>query len=200
MRAKTLDMESEQGAILARIVNAQEKVQARLLRVSRLFARAGIRYAIVGGHAVGVWVATKDESLVRTTRDVDVLVQPQDLARVREVLEADGFVYRRNAEMDMFLDSAESKDRDAVHLIYSGQFVRSDHALPAPELDDARIGTEFSVLPLEALVRTKLVAWRRKDQVHLLDLIGVGLIDCTWPEHFGEPLRARLQELLDNPE
>ena len=44
------------------------------------------------------------------------------------------------------------------------------------------------------------VSYRRKDQVHLLDLLGVGLIDSSWlprllPEH-----AARLQQLIDDPE
>ena len=46
----------------------------------------------------------------------------------------------------------------------------------------------------------KLNAFRRKDQVHLGDLISLGLIDATWlprlvPEH-----AARLQQLLDDPD
>ena len=198
--AKVLDIHSEQPEILARIVNAQEKVQARLLLVSRLLNEAGIPYAIVGGNAVAAWVATVDESLVRATRDVDVLVRPQDLARIREVLEAGGFVYRHSAEMDMFLEDADAKAGDAIHLIYAGQYVRPDHVLPAPDVDDSGIGEAFKVIPLESLVRTKLVAWRRKDQVHLLDLLSAGLIDSSWPQRFQDPLRGRLQELIDNPE
>jgi hypothetical protein len=46
----------------------------------------------------------------------------------------------------------------------------------------------------------KLTSFRRKDQVHLFDMIGVGLIDTTWPARFPPPLAVRLQELLDNPE
>jgi hypothetical protein len=38
-----------------------------------------------------------------------------------------------------------------------------------------------------------------KDKVHLLDLIGVGLIDAGWPARFPPPLGERLQQLLDNP-
>jgi hypothetical protein len=50
------------------------------------------------------------------------------------------------------------------------------------------------------LVRMKLIAFRLKDRVHLLDLIGVGLIDASWPARFPPELGSRLQELLDNPE
>ncbi len=198
--AKTLDMDTQQLEILARIVRAEEKVQLRLFRVSRLLNEAQIPYAIIGGHAVAAWVATKDESLVRATRDVDVLVKPEDIARIREVLEADGFIYRHVAEMDIFLDDSDAKVGDAVHLIFSGRKVRPDHVLPAPDVDNSGIGEDFSVIPLESLVRTKLVAWRRKDQVHLLDLLGAGVIDASWTHRFQEPLCGRLQELIDNPE
>ncbi|HEX3869970.1 MAG TPA: hypothetical protein VHV77_06020, partial [Pirellulales bacterium] len=58
---------------------------------------------------------------------------------------------------------------------------------------------EFQVMTLEALVRMKLIAYRRRDQVHLLDMIHVGLIDVTWPARFPAPLGARLQQLLDDP-
>jgi len=46
----------------------------------------------------------------------------------------------------------------------------------------------------------KLTSFRRKDQVHLLDMIGVGLIDSGWPSRFPPPLAERLQSLLDTPE
>jgi hypothetical protein len=46
----------------------------------------------------------------------------------------------------------------------------------------------------------KLTSFRRKDQVHILDLIGVGLVDQKMLEKYPPELAARLQELLDNPE
>jgi hypothetical protein len=58
---------------------------------------------------------------------------------------------------------------------------------------------QFRVLSLEALVRMKLTSFRLKDQVHLQDMIGVGLIDATWPARFPPELAARLQQILDNP-
>jgi hypothetical protein len=197
---KVLDMETEQAEILARILRAEEKVHRRLARVTALLEKAQIPYAVIGGHAVAAWVATVDESLVRATRDVDILVEPADLKRIRGVLEPDGFVYRHVAEMDIFLDDAGAKIGDAVHLIFAGQKVRPDHVLPAPPVTGSVSEAGFKVVPLESLVRTKLVAWRDKDRVHLRDLIGVGLIDSTWPQRFQDPLRSRLQELIDNPE
>ena len=56
------------------------------------------------------------------------------------------------------------------------------------------------VLDLPALVRMKLTSFRRKDQVHLLDLLGVGLIDPSWVARFPPELGARLQHLIDTPD
>jgi hypothetical protein len=33
-----------------------------------------------------------------------------------------------------------------------------------------------------------------------LDMIGVGLIDASWPAYFEPPLNVRLQTLIDDPE
>jgi hypothetical protein len=46
----------------------------------------------------------------------------------------------------------------------------------------------------------KLTSYCRKDQVHLLDLIDVGLIDEGWFDRLPPELSARLKELIDNPE
>ena len=54
-------------------------------------------------------------------------------------------------------------------------------------------------LTLQALVRMKLNANRRKDQVHVLDMIDVELIDESWCERFPPELAVRLKELIDNP-
>lgn len=56
------------------------------------------------------------------------------------------------------------------------------------------------MLSLEALVRMKLTSYRRKDQVHLLDMLGIELIDATWPARYPAELAARLQHLIDTPD
>jgi hypothetical protein len=45
----------------------------------------------------------------------------------------------------------------------------------------------------------KLTSYRLKDRVHILDMIGVGLLDATWPARLPAPLGDRLQRLLDDP-
>ena len=59
---------------------------------------------------------------------------------------------------------------------------------------------EFQMLALDALVRMKLTSFRRKDQVHIQDLMGVGLVDERWCDRLAPPLAARLRELLADPD
>src|SRR5881396_2368683 len=99
---------------LDRMVRAVEKVRERLLRATAALEKAGIPYAVAGGNAVAVWVTRVDESAVRNTRDVDILIRRADLAAVKTALEGAGFVYRHSAGVDIFLDGAVAKARDAV--------------------------------------------------------------------------------------
>ena len=178
---------------------AAEKVKERLSRATRSLDAAGVRYAVAGGNAVAEWVGRVDEDAVRTTRDVDLLVRRDDLPAVRAALEAAGFVYHRVLNVDAFVDGPHGKPSGGVHLLFAGERVRPSDAHPLPDLDESERAVGFQVTTLESLVRMKLIAYRRKDQVHLLDLIGVGLVDATWPARLPPPLGERLQQLLDDP-
>ncbi len=186
-------------ALWERMNRAVEKVQERLEKTTHTLETADIPYAIIGGNAVRAWVAQADEAAVRTTRDVDILLRRSDLQRAISVMEAAGFVYRHSAGNDMFLDHAEAKARDAVHVLLAGEKVRDTDLLPAPDVNDSVRVDGHNTLSLEALVRMKLNVFRRKDQMHLVDMLDVGLIDETWTSRFGPDLAARLQELIDDP-
>lgn len=182
-----------------RALMAAEKVKERLRRATKALDNAGVPYAVAGGNAVAEWVARVDEDAIRNTRDVDLLVRRADLAAARIALEAAGFVYHQLLEVDMFIDGPEGRPSGGVHILFAGEKVRPEYEHASPELDESERAAEFQVTSLQALVRMKLIAYRRKDQVHLLDLIGVGLIDATWPARFPPPLSDRLQQLLDDP-
>jgi hypothetical protein len=183
-----------------RVVNAVEKVKQRLLRAASSLERAKIPYAIAGGNAVALWVARVDETAVRNTRDVDVMIRRNDLAAARHALEAAGFVYRHTAGVELFLDGPTGKPREAVHVIFAGEQVREHEPAANPDIADAELAEGFRVLSLPALVQIKLTAFRDKDRVHLRDLIDVGLIDSRWLSRLPEPLANRLKQLLEHPE
>src|SRR5271166_1596461 len=164
-----------------RALMAAEKVKERLRRATRALDNAGVPYAVVGGNAVAEWVARIDDEAVRNTRDVDLLVRRADFAATRTALEAAGFVYHHLLDVDVFIDGPQGKPSAGVHLLFAGEKVRPDDEHPCPELDESERAAEFQVVALFALVRMKLLSWRLKDRVHLLDLVQVGLIDATWP-------------------
>jgi hypothetical protein len=183
------------------MVRAVEKVKQRLLRAARALEKARVPYAVIGGNAVAAWVSRVDEAAVRNTQDVDVLLRRSDLDAATAALAEDGFVRRHVASIDLFLDGPQAKARDALHVVFAGEKVRPEYVLPAPDVTeiDPAMGS-FKVLTLEALVRMKLTSFRRKDQVHLQDMLEVGLIDTTWLPRLPPELAARLQHLIDTPE
>ena len=187
-------------ALWARIERAVDVVKDRMRRVVEALNSADIPYAIVGGNAVQHWVAQVDESVVRNTRDVDIILNRCDLPRAIEVLERAGFIYRHSASVDMFLDGPNAKARDAVHVVFAGEKVRPEYPEPVQLIDNYALIQEARTLPLENLVRMKLTSFRDKDRVHLRDMIDVGVIDDAWLPRLPTELAARLKELLDDPD
>lgn len=182
------------------MVRAVERVRERLLRATAALEAGGVEYAVAGGNAVAAWVATVDTAAVRNTQDVDILLRRSDIDAADRSLQHAGFIRRHVAGLDLFLDGAEASARDAVHVVIAGEKVREDYALLAPEVTEAQKFDQFRVLSLDALVRMKLTSFRRKDQVHLQDMLDVGLLDVTWTARLPGDLGARLQHLIDTPE
>jgi hypothetical protein len=187
-------------ALWDRIETAVEKVRDRLRRVTRALNAANIPYAVIGGNAVQHWVSQVDESVVRNTQDVDIILNESDLQNAIPVLESAGFIFRQSAGVTMFLDGPNAKARDAVHVVFAGKKVREDYSEPVPSIDEFEWIEDARTLPFERLIKMKLTSFRRKDQVHLLDMISIGMIDETWLDRFSPELQVRLQELLQDPD
>ncbi len=181
------------------MVNAVEKVRTRLIKATAALERAGVKYAVAGGNAVALWVSRVDEAAVRNTQDVDILLRREDLPAARAALEAVGFVYRHSAGVDVFLDDENANPRDAVRIVFAGEKVRPDEPAANPDVLQSNDVGQYRVLSLSAVVQIKLTAYRRKDQVHLLDMIDVGLIDASWLAKLPPELAGRLKILLDDP-
>ena len=183
-----------------RMSNAIERVRQRLLRAARALEIAKVPYAVAGGNAIAAWVSRVDETAVRNTQDVDIVLRRADLPAAREALEQAGFVFRHAAGIDMFLDGPDARARDAVHIVFAAQEVRAHYAEAVPDVSESEKTGSFYLLSLDALVRMKLTSFRDKDRVHLRDLMEVGLVDATWLDRVPHALRLRLKELFDNPE
>lgn len=181
-----------------RMERAVEKVNERLRKTVGILEAAGVPYAVVGGHAVRAWVAQVDEAALRTTRDVDILVRPHDLPAVIAAMTAAGFYHRQTMGLDMFVEHPDASARDAVHVLLCGNVERGGGV--NPDIEPVVRANDFQTVALETLVCMKLNANRRKDQVHLLDMISLGLIDASWLARLPENLQPRLQALLDDPD
>ncbi len=183
-----------------------EKVKDRLRRATAALESAQIPYAVIGGNAVAAWVSKVDDSVVRNTRDVDLLVRREDLPRLTVALEGVGFIHRSasilggRGRIEMFLDGPGAKARDAVHLIFADERVDPESPEPSPGVEDIDpTPGDFRLIDLEALVTMKLTSYRDKDRVHLRDMLEIGQIDETWLDRVPPTLRSRLQALLDDP-
>ncbi len=180
-------------------MDAIERVRERMFRATGALDAAGVPYAVAGGNAVADWVARVDPGATRATKDVDLLVNRSDMPAVQAALEGVGFIYHNLFGVDTFVDGEKGRPSEGVHLLLCGEIVRPGDLHTLPTLEDSERGAEFQVASLEALLKMKLIAYRDKDRTHLRDMIGVGLIDATWPARFPPPLGDRLQQLLDDP-
>lgn len=189
-------------AALERFEEALETIAQRVRRVASALERHEVPYEVIGGLAVAAWVSRVDPEAVRGTRDVDLVIRRSDLDRARIALEEAGFLFRKVMGISMFLDREKPRVRGGVHLLFEKEKVRGEYAYPVPALaeDPPRSAQGFRIAPLESLVLMKLTSFRRKDQVHLEDLLEVGLITPEIEERLPADLRERLTQLKQTPE
>lgn len=176
---------------------ALDRVTERLRRITAALEGGGVPYALVGGQAVALWVATRDPAAVRTTKDVDILLRRDDLPRARAAALAANMDYFEVVGVGMFLERDDPNPRQAVHLIWAGEKVRPEYPLSAPSIDQRQAlepGTQVVSLP--ALVLMKLLSNRDQDRLHLRDLIDVGLVTRDFLKDLPREMAERLDALL----
>ena len=176
-------------AHIEQLVKTAERLKATL-------ERAAVSYRIVGGLAVFLHVRDQDPMAARTTRDVDVAVSRADLERIREFAPASNFALRHAAGVDMLVDVRSETTRSVVHFVFLNEKVRSDYLEAVPAMDQA-VQTEDGlwIASIPDLVKMKLTSFRLKDQVHIQDMDGVGLITAEVESGLSPELRARLEQV-----
>ena len=174
-----------------------DKLTDRLDRISGALNKLDVPYALVGGQAVIFWVTTKDPAAVRTTKDVDILINRSDLPKAKSAALSVGLEYVEIVDVGMFLEPADPNPRHGVRLVWAGEKVKADDSLPTPTIDERQeLEPGKTVVSLPGLVRMKLTANRDKDRVHLRDMIDVGLIDRSMLKGLPAELAERLNSLL----
>ena len=178
-----------------RMMRAVEKVRKRLLRACDALETSHIPYGVARENAAAYWISTVDPFAVRNSPAVDLVIREIDLAMAETALTSAGFVRYESEDRNLFLESMNSKSRDAVEL----KLADSD-AISPRDVVEAVETPEFRVLSLDALSRQLLGSYRLIDRVCLRDLIEVGLLNATWCDKLPAEFSARLQAILDDPD
>jgi hypothetical protein len=180
---------------------ALDKIQARLQRITAALGSAGVPYAVVGGHAVASWVSMRDPAAVRTTKDVNLLVQRDHLPQIQAAAATCDLSYTEVLGVAMLVERSNPNPKEAVHLIWAGEKVRAEHLFPPPSLDDREeLSSNMTVLGLLPLIRMKLQSGRNRDLTHIEDMIEVGLIDRSILSQLPQELAKVLEPLLKTAE
>ncbi|MEW6270312.1 MAG: hypothetical protein AB1689_13560 [Thermodesulfobacteriota bacterium] len=151
-----------------------------ILEVGRLIESVGVRYALIGAHAVNVWLEP------RATADIDLTVQAgvADHERLHEALLAAGF---RRAAVDRadapsgpdFVRYASADGSVVVELQLAKTALQQSLLDRAVSSDDGvRIATP------EDLIVLKLIAGRSKDEIDLLGLARLPDLDWQYVERW----------------
>jgi hypothetical protein len=186
---------------LERALMAVEKVRERLLRTTAALERHGVPYAVIGGHAVAVWVARIDEDAVRNTVDVDILLRREDFARASAALDEAGFEPSDVLGVPIFVERAKPSPRRGVHIVFADERVRPHEPHPAPGLSQvSRANDGFAVIDLLPLLVMKLTANRDKDRTHIRDMLELQMITPELEAQLPADLRARLDAIQVTPE
>jgi len=157
-----------------------------------------VPHELVGGLAVFLHVENADSTHSSLTRDIDVLIRRDDLARVVEIAEKHGFRFRHSAGLDMLLYGETDNARNAIHLWFAGERVKETQIEVHPDIQPVRAGLhgqDFLVIPVVDLVRMKLSSYRDKDRVRVRGMDAAGLITGDVERELSEELRSRLRHV-----
>jgi len=180
---------------------AVRQVEKGLERFTGALNESGVPYAIIGGNAVSAWVSTIDQGATRATKDIDVLLRRDDLSLAGVAVDGIGMFLSEDFGKLMFLERKNPSSRHGVDVILASEPIPVNPSRIVPDLTSARRSSQgFQVIDLPELVRMKLEANRRHDQVHIEDMLRVGLIDAKLAASLPEELLDRLRYIRDTME
>jgi len=163
--------------------------------VEKIFSSAGLEYRIVGGLAAYLYIEEREPDAGRLTKDIDIAVRREDLAKIAKAAQSFGLQHRHAAGVDMLVQAGKPSVRRAVHLVFSGEKVRPEYPEAAPALGPYREIKGLRLIPLGDLVRMKLTSFRASDEAHLKDLDEADLITPKIEAALSPVLAGRLEQV-----
>lgn len=143
--------------------------------ISAALVAAGVRHAVCGGIAVTVHGAT------RSTKDIDILIAPEDLTRALDVVRPLGYVF---AALPLVFEEGTPRERHVqrVSKVVGGDHLVLEFVLATASVSgflDGRIEVALPEGPLvvvsrEALLGMKRLAGRTQDLADLETLEAAG--------------------------
>ena len=158
-------------------------------------------YAVAGGNAVAAWVAKVDDAggpEYSGRRPADPAIRPAKCDYGHGGRRISCTVTRQGSTCSS-TDPGTKPETRSTSFSPAKRF-EPEYVEPAPRVDESESLPVGRVLALGSLVRMKLTSFRRKDQVHVQDMIGVSLIDASWCDRLPPVLADRLRELLADPD
>lgn len=166
-------------------------------RIVKLLREANVSFELIGGMAVNVHlVAAGERSRTFVTRDVDILVQRNELDAIVQAAEAGDYEAKKIIGGYMLI-RPDQKPAEAVHMVFAGEKSKSTQPVPHPQLQpEEKLAFDFAVpvAPLSDLVLMKLNSMRAKDLVHLEILDDAELITPAIERGLPAVLQERLSE------
>lgn len=167
-----------------------------LSEVGLVLERAGIPYAIIGAHAVNVWLEP------RATADIDVTVETTADQRLHDVLASAGY------EVAAEVGAGAPSGPDFIRYVSNDTSVTVEFQVAKTALQRQIVArarrAESGVLVAtpEDLIVLKLIAWRRKDELDLVGLVGIGGLDWDYVERWASEwnVTERLEEVRSRVE
>jgi hypothetical protein len=176
-----------------RFFMGEADVQRALERLSRTLADKNIPYAIIGGMALNEW------GYRRVTVDVDVLLSPDGLRRLKAEVLGRGYV-------EKFPGSRGLRDIETgvdIDVVLAGEFPGDGKPKPVafPDPAEAAVaGRRVALLSLNTLVELKLASGisaphRLKDLADVLELIRALSLPRDLSQSLDPSVRPKYEEL-----
>jgi hypothetical protein len=176
-----------------RFFMGEADVQRALERLARILDDNAIPYAIIGALALNEW------GYRRVTVDVDVLLTPEGLSKLKQQVLGRGY-------LEKFPGSRGLRDTDAgvtVDVVLAGEYPGDGKPKPVVFPDPARVavrGRRVALLPLETLIELKLASGisaphRLKDLADVLELIRALALPLDKAAALDASVRPKYEEL-----
>lgn len=177
------------------VMLGNENLWRAAVQCHRILATADISHTVCGGVAVCL------HGYQRNTVDLDLIIEPEHAAKVRQLLEEAGLTWDTEAK------EFRTSGGVAVQFLMTGDRAGNDSEvrLPAPTGDlNVEIVDGLPVLRLSRLIEIKIacglgsVRRTHKDFADVVELIAIRKLDGSFARHLHKSVRSTFRRLVRN--